>query len=192
MRRSLLALLVPALLPLAAPGAQQTPPVRRDRAALEQQFRERLEAVLKERLALTDAQLAFLRDVNNRLDGERRALFREERAVRLEMREALRGAQDQAAQDRVAALLERARLVQRKRLDLMEAEQAELASMLTPIQRAKYLGLQEQLRRRAEEMQRRAEGDSMHGADSLSPPPPGNRRRFPRRPPGLPGSAEVP
>ncbi len=183
MRRLLLAILV--VTPLAGAGAQQPPPVRRDRAALEQQFRERLEAVLKERLALSDAQLTFLRDVNNRLDSERRSLFREERAVRLEMREALRGGEDQATQDRVAGLLERARLVQRKRLDLMDAEQRELATMLTPVQRAKYLGMQEQLRRRAEEMQRRAEGDSMPGADSLTHGRPG-RPRYPRRPPGSP------
>lgn len=185
MSRLLLALLV--LAPLAGAGAQQTPPARRDRAMLEQQFRERLEAVLKERLALSDAQLTFLREVNARLDGERRALFREERTVRLEMREALRGGEDQATQDRVAGLLERARLVQRKRLDLMDAEQRELATMLTPVQRAKYLGLQEQLRRRAEDMQRRVEGDSLPGADSLMHGRPGDRRRFPRRPPGPPG-----
>lgn len=187
MRRLLFALVV--LTPLATASAQHTPPVRRDRAMLEQQFRERIEALLKERLSLTDAQLAVLRDVNNRLDGERRALFREERAVRLEMREALRGGEDQATQDRVAGLLERARLVQRKRLDLMDAEQRELATTLTPVQRAKYLGLQEQLRRRAEDMQRRAEGDTLPAADSLMGGRPGDRRRFPRRPPGSPGPA---
>jgi LTXXQ motif family protein len=182
MRRLLLVVLV--LAPLLGAGAQHTPPVRRDRAALEQQFRERLEALLKERLALTDPQLAVLREVNNRLDGERRALFREERAVRNEMREALKGGDDQATQDRVATLLERNRLVQRKRLDLMELEQRELSGVLTPVQRAKYLGLQEQLRRRAEDMQRRAEGDTVSGADSTRHGSPGERRRFIRRPPG--------
>lgn len=177
------------LIPLGSAGGQQTPPGRRDRASLEREFRVRLEAMLKERLSLSDAQLTFLRDVNNRLDGERRALFREERAVRSEMREALRAGDDQATQDRVAGLLERARLVQRKRLDLVDTEQRELATMLTPVQRAKYLGLQEQLRRRAEDMQRRAEGDTVPGVDSLTPSPrPLDRRRGIRRPGSPPGT----
>lgn len=173
------------ILSATAAGAQQVTPPRRDRAALEQRFRERLEQVLKERLALTDAQLSHLIEVNRRLDGQRRALFREEREVRREMRDALKGGDDQASQERVGALMDRALRVQRQRLELVETEQRELATMLTPVQRAKYLGMQEQLRRRAEDMQRRAEGDSAGNELGMPDyPRSGERRPFPRRPQG--------
>ncbi|MFN8667414.1 MAG: Spy/CpxP family protein refolding chaperone [Gemmatimonadaceae bacterium] len=138
--------------------------------------------MLKERLALTDQQLQQMRDVNTRLDGKRRELFAEERSVRREMRDALKGAEDQATQDRVAQLMERAMRVQRARLDLVENEQRDLAAFLTPVQRAKYLGLQEQLRRRADEMRRRADGDTVDAAVPGVPPGPGRMRPFIRRP----------
>lgn len=164
--------------PVAQPGA------RRDRAMLEQRFRERFEQVVKERLALTDAQLAQLVEVNKRLDGRRRELFSEERKVRREMRDALQAADDQGNEARVADLMERAIRVQRSRLDLLESEQQELSAFLTPTQRAKYMGIQEQLRRRADEMRRRAEGDTL--GDSFGPPQgaAGPRRPMPRRPGG--------
>lgn len=173
--------------PLTATAAQaqrvnQPPGGGRGRAELEQRFRERFEALLKERLALTDQQLQQMRDVNTRLDGKRRELFAEERSVRREMRDALKGAEDQATQDRVAQLMERAMRVQRARLDLVENEQRDLAAFLTPVQRAKYLGLQEQLRRRADEMRRRADGDTVDAAVPGVPPGPGRMRPFIRRP----------
>lgn len=158
------------------------PGARRDRAALEQRFRERFEQVVKERLALTEAQLQQLIDVNKRLDGKRRELFTEERTVRREMRAALQAPDDQANQARVAELMDRAIRVQRSRLDLLETEQRELAAFLTPTQRAKYMGMQEQLRRRAEEMRRRAEGDTVGDAFGDGPAGMGTRRPMPRRP----------
>lgn len=162
----------------------QAPGGGRGRAELEQRFRERFEGLLKERLALTDQQLQQMREVNTRLDGKRRELFTEERDVRREMRVALKGGggEDQATQDRVAQLMERALRVQRARLDLVETEQRELAAFLTPVQRARYLGLQEQLRRRADEMRRRADGDTTDDAGRSVPPGPGRMRSLPRRP----------
>ncbi|HEX4935199.1 MAG TPA: Spy/CpxP family protein refolding chaperone [Gemmatimonadaceae bacterium] len=176
------------ILPLAAGElqAQRVPPPPgggRGRAQLEQRFRERFEGVLKERLALSDEQLQQMRAVNARLDGKRRELFAEERDVRRAMRDALQGPEDPATQERVAQLMERALRVQRARLDLLESEQRELAAFLTPVQRARFLGLQEQLRRRAEEMRRRAEGDTLD--DAMPGGPPGGRRmRPPLRRPG--------
>ena len=157
------------------------PGAPRDRAVLEQRFRERFEQLLRTRLALSDAQLAQLIDVNKRLDGKRRELFTEERTVRKEMREQLQAGDDQANQSRVAELMERAIHVQRQRLDLMETEQRELSAFLTPTQRARYMGMQEQLRRRADEMRRRAEGDTVDD-DLGGRPGLGPRAGMPRRP----------
>ena len=154
----------------------------RGRAQLEQRFRERFGQVLKERLSLTDAQLAQMSEVNTRLESKRRELFVEERAVRKEMRDVLKGAEDQATQDRVAQLMDRALRVQRARLDLMENEQRELSTFLTPVQRAKFMGMQEQLRRRADDMRRRAEGDTLPESLGIDMPRPGQRRQMLRRP----------
>jgi len=160
------------------------PGARRDRAMLEQRFRERYEQVVRERLSLTDAQFTQLTEVNKRLDGKRRELFAEERTVRREMRQALQATDDQANEARVAELMDRAIRVQRSRLDLLETEQRELSAFLTPTQRAKYMGMQEQLRRRADDMRRRAEGDTVGDAFGNPPPAAGPRRPMQRRPGG--------
>lgn len=175
--------------------AQRVPPGERGgppgdpatRRALEQRFRERFEQVLKQRLALTDSQLARVIAVNGRLDARRRELFMEERSVRAEMRDAIDGGDDAAAQERVAQLLERAMKVQRARLDLVETEQRELSAFLTPLQRAKYLGLQEQLRRRVDDMRRRAAGDSTDDPFGDGPPRDAKGRRRMLQRPGAPG-----
>lgn len=153
-----------------------------ERALLERRFRLRFEQVLKQRLALTDAQLAGVIEVNARLDAKRRELFMEERTVRKEMRDVLTGEEKEGTGERVSQLLDRAMRVQHLRLDLVESEQRELASFLSPVQRAKYLGFQEQLRRRADDMRRRAEGDS--ASDSLGFESDGvpSRRPYRRRP----------
>ncbi len=193
MRRLLLVLLVGVFASgdvraqRVAPGGKGSPPAERaDRRDLEQRFRERFEQVLKQRLALSDSQLARVVEVNARLDAKRRELFAEERSVRSAMRDAMSGGEDPASQDRVAQLLERAMRVQRARLELVETEQGELAAFLTPLQRAKYLGLQEQLRHRVDEMRRRASGDSTDnpfGNDGDASAG-GKRRPFGRRPGG--------
>jgi Spy/CpxP family protein refolding chaperone len=161
----LLSLLFALALVVGEASAQRVPPGagqggRPDRKALEQRFRQRFEQLLKERLSLTDAQLAQVIEVNGRLDARRRELFGEERTVRMEMRRALEAGDDPASQERVKVLLERALRVQRLRLELVETEQRELEAFLTPVQRVRYLGLQEQLRKRADEMRRRSSGDS--------------------------------
>ena len=87
------------------------------------------------------------------------------------MREELAVA-DSANQERVATLLDQMLRIQRDRLALVEDEQRELATFLSPVQRARYLGIQEQLRRRMEEFQRqRQAGDSARPARQRPPPP---------------------
>lgn len=170
-------LLIASLVVLAGPLGAQRPGARQqpaDRTALERRFSERLGAVLRERLGLTDEQLVRLREVNQRFEGQRRELFQAEREVRVGMRRALVD-DSSASNDEVAALMDRALRIQRQRIDLLEAEQRELAQFLTPVQRAKYFGFQEQLRRQMEEMR------SRRGASDSSATP-GFRRR--PRPPG--------
>jgi Spy/CpxP family protein refolding chaperone len=149
-----------------APGTQ--------RSQLEQQVRERFGRVVQQRLGLTDAQMTRLQQTNRRFEGERRQLLQQERQVRLALRSEL-GDDSAANQAHVDALIRRAIQIQRQRLDLVEREQGELAAFLSPVQRARYLDLQEKLRRRVEQLRTDREmGDS--GARRAPP-----RRAGPRR-----------
>ena len=179
-------------------GVRQAPPVgdsvftnRPDRANLEQQVRERIAQVTKERLGATDQQMAKLQETNKKFDEKRRLVVDQERDVRMSLRdEVLRP--DSARQAQVAALLDRIIKTQRQRVDLMEQEQKELAGFLTPLQRAKYFALEQQVRQRVNQMRQaqmqgrggrmgRGQGQQMpgmmqpgrgRGGRGVQPPPP--------------------
>jgi Spy/CpxP family protein refolding chaperone len=122
------------------------------RESLEARVRSRMTAVVRAQLGLTDEQARRLAATNQRLDGRRRALVNQEREARASLRVQLdRGDSANAAQ--VSTLLDRMLQLQRSRLELMEEEQRDLATFLTPVQRARFLGLQEQVRQRIEGMQ---------------------------------------
>jgi hypothetical protein len=75
----------------------------------------------------------------------------------------------------VSALLDDAMRLQKQRIALVEAEQKDLARFLTPVQRAGYLSLQAQVRRRAQELSRdnatRSQGlDQRQGSGSRRRP----------------------
>ena len=127
------------------PGAQGQP------RPLELQFRQQLAQVVKRRLNLNDGQMRQLGQTNDKFERERMRLLRDERRVRQALRaEVLAG--DSADQTKVGSLIDEQLRIQRQRLDLTENEQKELAGFMTPLQRAQYFGIQDQLRRRMEEM----------------------------------------
>ena len=172
-----------ALLALAAPlstarAQDPPPPPPGERDALEQQVRRRMSEILKSQLGLTDEQVRRLQATNRRFEGQRRALFDQERDVRMDLRRAI----DDDDSTRVGGLLDRMIALQRERLDLTETEQRELATFMTPVQRAKLFGMEEQIRRRMMEMreERMRQG----------PMAPGRRPMggSPRRPPAGGGS----
>ena len=149
-------------------GGQQNGAMGPDRAALEQQVKARLGQVLKQRLGLTDAQMVKLQETNRKFDEKRRLLVDQERDVRMSLRdEMLRP--DSSRSSQVSGLLDRVVRVQRQRVDLLEQEQKELSGFLTPLQRAKYYGAEEQMRRRMQNMrlqqgQARMQGPRQPGA----------------------------
>jgi Spy/CpxP family protein refolding chaperone len=123
------------------------------RAALEQQFRVRAAQVAKQRLGLTDSQLAQLEQTNARFAPQHNQLLAQERETRRQLRvEMMAG--NQANQQHVSALLDNTIALQKRRIALVEAEQKDLARFLTPTQRAGYISLQAQVRRRAQELSR--------------------------------------
>jgi Spy/CpxP family protein refolding chaperone len=135
----------------AAPRVGQQRPAAPARAELERQFRERTAQVVRRRLQLNDDQMTRLESVNSRLDGQRSALVARERQTRQDLRAELT-AGNGANQQKVASLLDQLMSLQRQRLDLVASEQRELSTFLTPVQRAQYFGLQNQMRKRMQEL----------------------------------------
>jgi Spy/CpxP family protein refolding chaperone len=124
-----------------------------NRAALEQQFRVRSAKLAQLRLGLTDAQLAQLEQTNARFAPQLNQLVMDERETRRQLRVEMTSG-NQANQQHVSALIDNSILLQKRRIALVEAEQKDLARFLTPTQRAGYLALQMQVRRRAQELSR--------------------------------------
>jgi hypothetical protein len=153
-----------------APPAEARAGRSQDRQALEARFRERFRMVVRERLNATEDQVNKLLDVEQRLGSRKYDLIRRERDVRLNLRTEM--ARNADADDAVIAqLVDQSIQLQKQRVELLEAEQRELAGFLSPRQRAMHMGLQEQLRRQMEDARERREGGA-----------PGQRR--PRRPGG--------
>jgi hypothetical protein len=137
------------------------------RQILEQRVRQRFEEIVQQRLQLTDDQVRRLRETNVRFAAERRLLADREREMRGEIRRELQPGVA-ANQDHVAALTDSLFAIQRQRLDAAQAEQKELAGYLSPVQRVRYYGLQEQLRRRLELIRQRRRTGMLHDS-SVAP-----------------------
>lgn len=132
------------------------------RPQLERQLSERFAAVVQRRLGLTDQQMRQLQLTNQKFEQQRRQLLDEERGVRRSMRQEL-AAGASANQPRVADLMKQALDLERRRLDLLESEQAALAEFLSPVQRARYYAIHEQLRGQVQEMRRRRQTSDSAG-----------------------------
>lgn len=146
----------PPPLPGDRGGIQIGAPAAR-RAALERQFRQRLARVARERLGLTEAQAERLGPVAQRAETARRALLLREREVRAALRAEVI-ADTGANQQRIADYLRQLSDIQRQRLATHDREQQELGAFLSPLQRARYLGLLEQMRQAAERLERERAG----------------------------------
>ena len=131
-------------------GAQPSDSNARKRPILEQQLRERMAEVTRKRLQLSDVQMVKLQAVNSGYAPQLGKLAGDERATRQQLRVQLSGANPDEAE--VGRLLDTMLRIQRQRLTLLESEQKDLSGFLTAVQRAKYIGLQQQLRRRAEQL----------------------------------------
>lgn len=168
----------------AGVGAQVAPDGGR-RDSLEARVRARMAQVVRAQLGLNDEQVRRLQATNRRFEGQRRELFEQERRVRIELRAALEIG-DTTQNARVGPLLDRTIQLQRERLDLLDAEQQELSTFLTSVQRARLYGLEEQMHRRVQEMR---EGSGRPDGANAPRRPTGARPGSPsggtRRPPML-------
>ena len=149
-------------------GAQSTPDSQPPkRPVLEQQLRQRVAEVMRRRLQLNDGQMSQLAGVNSRYAPQLGTLATQERETRQRLRALLPAASPD--QNEVGRLLDSLLQLQRQRVTLLESEQKELAVFLTPVQRAKYMGLQAQLKRRAEQLRRRGRGRADERAGNMLP-----------------------
>jgi hypothetical protein len=171
----LLAALLGLLLWAGPTMAQDRPAPDARRDSLEARVRMRMAQMLRTQIGLDDEQMRRLQATNRRFEGQRRELFDQERRVRVQLRAAIELG-DSTQNARIGPLLDRTMQLQRQRLDLQEAEQRELATFLTPLQRARLYGLEEQMRRRMQEM-RDSGGPNRRGQG-------GARPTTPRRPRG--------
>jgi protein CpxP len=144
---------------------------RGNREQLERQFRMRVANLLKTQLGLTDEEMRQLSQVNQRFDRQRRELLRREMMTRRSLRDEVLK-HDSANAGRIEQLLADQFRIERERIDLNEAEQRELSKFLTPMQRARYRGVQEQIRREMDQLRRRGtqRGDAPDGRQRRPPP----------------------
>jgi len=139
------------------PGDQQVPG---NRAQLERRFQQMLYQMTRRRVGLSDAQMNQLVPINRRFETQRGELQQQERQTRLSLRDAMRDST--ADQAKISGYLDQLVQLQRQRVDLFAQEQRDLAQFMTPLQRARYTAVQEQVRRRVEQLRRqnRALADS--------------------------------
>jgi hypothetical protein len=123
------------------------------RQQLEQQIRRGLWRAAKARVGFSDDQMRRLEQTSRRYDERRRSLAQDEKTQRVALRREIL-ADTAADQNAINASLETLHQLQQQRLDLQAEEQKEFAAFMTPLQRAKFLALQEQVRRRMQELVR--------------------------------------
>ena len=151
----------------AAQQQQKQKAAQPQRQQLQQQIRRTLWRVSKQRIGFTDDQMTRLERTTQRYDQERRQLALEEKAQRVNLRREIL-ADSAANQASIAAALDRIHAVQQRRLDIQLDEQKEFATFMTPLQRARFGALQEQVRKRLQEFERtRADA----APDQLPPAP---------------------
>jgi hypothetical protein len=111
------------------------------------QVREAFARVVKQRLNLTDDQARKLKDVDDRYDAQRDEVAQQEREARQNLRAALaepKGA-DQSKIDANMSVITNA---QKRRAEILESEQKELGTFMTPRQRVQYFALRDNFQRR--------------------------------------------
>jgi len=143
-----------------------------NRPALEQQFRERVARLAQNRIGLSDTQMTQLEQSNARFGPQLNQVAAQERETRRQLR--IEMTSPTPNQQRVSDLLDRALQLQKQRISIVEAEQKDLARFMTPVQRARYIALQQQFRKRAQEL---AGQNARRGGMGLQRGDPGIRRR---------------
>lgn len=105
---------------------------------------QRIRQILRNQLQLDEQQITRLQQTTTRFAERRRGLMAEERQTRVGMRDLLCST-DTTRGAEVARSLDQLSDIQKRRMQLFDEEQKELATFLNPYQRAKYIGAQERI-----------------------------------------------
>lgn len=140
--------------PAPQPG-QMRGPGPMNRQMIEQQIRNRIGNQVKKNLNLTDDQFAKLQATNKKFEERRRLLNEQERDARMAMRDLMISG-DTANAAKINAGIDKMLQLQRQRFDILDQEQKEVAAYLSPMQRARFLAMQEQFRRRIDGLRAQA------------------------------------
>lgn len=114
-----------------------------ERMRIQREIRQAFTRAVRNQVGLDDDQMRKLAPINRTYAQQRQALAREERGIRMALRDELSKAQPD--QDSVAKLSDRLQALPRRRLDLNDAEDRELSAIMTPVQLAKYRALVERV-----------------------------------------------
>lgn len=145
-----ISLVVACLFVTAVGVAAQPARANAQRPVLEQQLRQRMASVTRQRLGLNDSQMSQLEQSNARFAPQLTQLIANERETRRQLRMELTSPTPN--QQHVSTLIDQTINLQKQRVSLVEAEQRDLARFMTPVQRAQYVALQTEFRRRAQEI----------------------------------------
>ena len=121
------------------------------RAELEDEVRRGFARAVRERVGLNDDQMSKLGSATRKYENQRRQTQMDERDARMKLQALVLVGSD-ADSTRIKQFISQLIDVRKRRLQIDEAEQKELASIMSPMQLARFLGLQEQVRRRLEQM----------------------------------------
>jgi len=144
-----------ATVPLRAQGGAE-----QSERPVVQALQRRAAEVVQRTLGASDEQMRRLGEVNRKYQAERKVLNQKDREARQAIRaEVLRDSM--ADQDKVSRMLDDLIAVQHQRLDVFTREQRDLASFLTPVQRAKYASLQEGLRKKVEQLRQQRQENGL-------------------------------
>ena len=130
---------------------------------------QRIMQVFRQQLQLNDAQASKLQETNRRYQEQRNGLFDQERQARATIREILCGGDSTRSAD-LSRSIDQLIDAQKQRLTVLENEQKELSGFLTPYQRARYIGLAEQLQRRLDDPTGMRGGRGGRGVRAGPPP----------------------
>jgi len=140
-----------------------------EQALLQRRVRQAWAGAVRKQLNLGNEQMRMLNQTNVKYERQRAEIQRDERQARLGLKAAM---EDTTAADQNARIEQQMNALvgaQRRRADLFENEQKELAGFLTPLQRARYSVLQERLAQQLQRLRQNQQQDAPAG-----PPPPEN------------------
>jgi len=150
---------------------QLGPGAPNERQILQQRVRRAFNDVVRRQLNLSPAQMQTLQRTDQKYEQQRRAVLLEEREARLNLAAAMQDSTGHADQDKIAQYLDQLVHGQRRRAELLESEQKEFSTFLSPLQRAQYFALRERLSKKLLELRADTTGGGARRGGVVPPEP---------------------